>query len=80
VREILRRTRVEEVMTSEVETAAPDLPLSEAAQVMFEKKFGCLPVLEGSKLAGILTESDFVRYFCAAPRTATRAGASGWFS
>jgi CBS domain-containing membrane protein len=79
MREILRRTLVEEVMTSEVETAEPDLPLSEAAQVMFENKFGCLPVLESSKLVGIITESDFVRYFCAA-RPATHASASGWIS
>ncbi len=72
VREILRRTRVEEVMTSEVETAEPDLPLSEAAQVMFENKFGCLPVLEGSKLVGILTESDFVRFFTGSGRPVQR--------
>jgi CBS domain-containing membrane protein len=93
MREILRRTRVEEVMTSEVETAAPDTPASEAAQIMFEHKFGCLPVLEGSKLVGILTESDFVRFFCddavgqaGQEDTAERAKASGrargfgWFS
>jgi CBS domain-containing membrane protein len=80
VREILRRTRVEEIMTSEVETAETDLPLSEAAQVMFENNFGCLPVLESSKLVGILTESDFVRYFCGACQPATRASASGWSS
>lgn len=88
VREILRRTLVEEVMTSEVETADIDLPLSEAAQVMFENKFGCLPVLEDSKLVGILTESDFVRYFCedrasqeaAEDRPAARTRVLGWFS
>jgi CBS domain-containing membrane protein len=92
VREILRRTRVEEVMTSEVETAEPDTPASTAARVMFENKFGCLPVLEGSKLAGILTESDFVRFFCddavgqtGAVETAreggnARARVLGWFS
>ena len=88
MREILRKTLVEDVMTSEVETAEPDLPLSEAAQVMFENKFGCLPVLESSKLVGILTESDFVRFFCddsvrqevAAPRPAGRARVLGWFS
>lgn len=86
MREILRRTLVEDVMTSEVETVEPDLPLSEAAQVMFDNKFGCLPVLEDSRLVGILTESDFVRFFCdgsarqeaAAPRTPGRV--SGWFS
>jgi CBS domain-containing membrane protein len=62
-RAILRRTKVEEIMTSEVETAEPDLPLAEAAQVLLENKFGCLPVVEGWRLVGILTESDFVRYF-----------------
>ena len=88
LREILRKTLVKDVMTSEVETAAPDLPLSEAAQVMFENKFGCLPVLEDSRLVGILTESDFVRFFCdesakqavAATPPAARARVLGWFS
>ena len=88
MREILRKTLVEEVMTSEVETAEPDLPLSEAAQVMFENKFGCLPVLEDSKLVGILTESDFVRFFCdesakqevAASQPPARARMLAWFS
>ncbi len=89
LREILRRTRVEEVMTSEVETAEPDTPASEAARIMFENKFGCLPVLESSKLVGILTESDFVRFFCddavgqaeAQPaKAAGRARVLGWFS
>jgi acetoin utilization protein AcuB len=30
---------------------------------LFENKIGCLPVVEGSRLVGILTESDFVRRF-----------------
>jgi CBS domain-containing membrane protein len=66
-RALLKRTRVEEVMTSEVETADPDQPLKEAAQVMFENNFGCLPVVEGWRVVGILTESDFVKYFTRNP-------------
>ncbi|HEY4563864.1 MAG TPA: CBS domain-containing protein [Thermoanaerobaculia bacterium] len=62
-RAVLRRTLTEEVMTSEVETAEPDLPLQEAARIMLENKFGCLPVVEGWRLVGILTESDFVKHF-----------------
>jgi CBS domain-containing membrane protein len=62
-RGILKRIQVEEVMTSEVETAEPDQWLAEAAQVMFENKYGCLPVVEGSRVVGILTEADFVRFF-----------------
>ncbi|HKV09794.1 MAG TPA: CBS domain-containing protein [Thermoanaerobaculia bacterium] len=62
-RELMRRMKVEEVMTSEVETAEPEQPLSEAAQVMFENKYGCLPVVSGWRVVGILTESDFVKFF-----------------
>jgi CBS domain-containing membrane protein len=62
-RSILRRIRVEEVMTSEVETTEPGQWLQEAALVMFENKYGCLPVVEGSRVVGILTEADFVRFF-----------------
>jgi CBS domain-containing membrane protein len=90
MREILRRTRVEEVMTSEVETAEPDTLASEAARTMFENKFGCLPVLERSKLVGILTESDFVRFFCddsvgqaeaaQSAKAGPRGRVLGWFS
>jgi CBS domain-containing membrane protein len=65
-RKVMRRIRVEEVMTSEVETAEPGQPLREAALVMFENKYGCLPVMAGARVVGILTESDFVRYFALA--------------
>ena len=62
-RAVLRRTRVDEVMTSEVETIEPDQPVAEAAQVMFDNKIGCLPVVDGWRVVGILTESDFVKFF-----------------
>jgi CBS domain-containing membrane protein len=55
--------RVSEVMTEGVATTEPDSNLHDAAQLMLENKFGCLPVVQGSRLAGILTEADFVRYF-----------------
>lgn len=52
---------VKDVMTTNPVTIAPDTLLSEAAQILYEKKLGCLLVVEGEKLIGILTESDFVR-------------------
>jgi CBS domain-containing protein len=52
---------VKEAMRSEVVTTTPDTKLADAAKVMFEKKIGCLVVLDGEKIVGILTESDFVR-------------------
>ena len=63
---VMRRILVEEVMTSEVETAEAGQLLAEAALVMFQNKYGCMPVVEGSRVVGILTESDFVRFFALA--------------
>lgn len=61
--DILRQTRVGGIMIEQVTTAESGDDVAEAAQTMFEHKFGCLPVVEGRQLVGILTESDFVRYF-----------------
>lgn len=61
-REVLRQLTAEDVMTEPVETAEPDTDIRVAAQAMFENKFGCLPVVEGQHLVGILTEADFVRF------------------
>ena len=51
---------VKEVMSTNVLTTRPDTPLNQAAALMFQQKIGCLPVLDGTKLVGILTEADFV--------------------
>lgn len=61
VQELLRSTKVREIMTTGVETIASDESLEEAAATMLENKYGCLPVTEGTKLVGILTEADFIR-------------------
>jgi len=58
---ILGMLLVKEVMTPTVATVSPDVPLAEAARTMLERKIGCLVVKDGDRLAGILTESDFVR-------------------
>src|SRR4051812_38292598 len=59
---------VKEAMVSDVVTTTPDTPLAHAASVMLERKIGCLPVLEGKKIAGIITESDFVAHFARSER------------
>jgi CBS domain-containing membrane protein len=49
-----------ELMQTQVVTIAPDAPLAEAARLMTEHKVGCLPVMEGPQLVGIITEGDFL--------------------
>jgi CBS domain-containing protein len=59
-RKLLATLVVKEVMTTEVVTATPAMPVAEAARLMIDRKIGCLPVVEGKRLVGIVTESDFV--------------------
>jgi CBS domain-containing protein len=57
---VLEALRVKDAMTTDVATASPELPLREAAQLMMQRKIGCLVVLEEGEPIGILTEGDFV--------------------
>lgn len=55
-------TKVRNVMVTNVLTAAADMPLSNAATIMSERKIGALPVLDqNKKIVGIITESDLLR-------------------
>jgi CBS domain-containing protein len=54
---------VKDVMTPDPVTTTPETPLAEAACIMRDRKLGCLPVVEGGKLVGILTEGDFVKAY-----------------
>ena len=51
---------VKQVMTEDVVTTTPDTPIAAAAQVMVDRKVGCLPVVTDDALVGILSESDIV--------------------
>jgi CBS domain-containing protein len=62
-RELLTRTSIQEVMAEPVLTAEPEQEAAEAARILFDNKIGCLPVVEGNRVVGILTESDYVRWF-----------------
>ena len=54
----LQEILVEDVMVRDVLAALPDDPIEHAANVMRERRIGCLPVVEGGELVGILTSSD----------------------
>jgi acetoin utilization protein AcuB len=47
-------------MSSPPLTADPLDPVEDAARIMRENKIGCLPVLDGAKLVGILTGMDLL--------------------
>lgn len=51
---------VKDVMATDVVTIDSDASLGNAAALMRERKLGCLPVVDGEELVGILTEGDFL--------------------
>jgi len=52
---------IREIMRTDIATIASDAPLKDAAQILLNHKYGCLPVVEEGQLIGILTEADFLR-------------------
>jgi CBS domain-containing protein len=49
---------VADLMTSSVVIAAPEMTVRDAAKLMRGRSVGCLPVLDGKTLVGIVTSSD----------------------
>jgi acetoin utilization protein AcuB len=58
---VLLETKVAKVMKKQVFTAKPDLPIEEAAMLMYDKNIGCLPIVENNKLVGIISDRDLFR-------------------
>lgn len=59
---LLARLTLGEIMTKNPVSVTPDTPIREAARLMLEKKIAGLPVLEGDRVVGIITESDIFRF------------------
>jgi acetoin utilization protein AcuB len=60
---LLAELQVKEIMSRNPVTVALDDTVEHAAQVMLEQTISGLPVLDGGKLAGIITQSDVFRAF-----------------
>jgi acetoin utilization protein AcuB len=61
--DLLSRLPVSELMTTDLITVTPDVPLEEAARIMADNKIGGLPVLKNGDLVGIITETDIFKVF-----------------
>jgi acetoin utilization protein AcuB len=59
--ETLKTLTVQEIMTRGVVTVRPSTEIREAARLMHARKIGALPVVDGDRVVGILTESDILR-------------------
>jgi CBS domain-containing protein len=59
---LLKSVLIKDVMRKRVVTMEPDTPIKDAAQMMADKKIGCVPVIESGALVGLVTTTDVLRY------------------
>jgi CBS domain-containing protein len=50
--------KIAEIMTRDVQVIAPDASLAEAAKLMDDLNVGALPVCDGKRLLGVITDRD----------------------
>jgi CBS domain-containing protein len=55
------QTKVADVMSASVESVSADLSVLDASRMMQDKRIRRLPVLDGEKLIGIVTQTDLTR-------------------
>jgi CBS domain-containing protein len=60
-RAYLQSVRVKEIMVYPVVMVAPDTSVAAAAAMIIDKGIGCLPVVDGTKLVGMVTKTDLLR-------------------
>lgn len=52
------KMEVHDAMTRDPITVTPDMPVEDAALLAYKHKVGALPVMQGEKLVGIITQKD----------------------
>ncbi|WDC84599.1 CBS domain-containing protein [Caloramator sp. mosi_1] len=52
--------KVKDIMTREVVTVTPNTPVTEVANLMKNYNIGSVPVCEGNRVVGIITDRDIV--------------------
>ena len=54
--------RLKDIMTTDIATATPDMPLREAIAILADNHVGGAPVLQGGKVVGVFSATDLLAY------------------
>ncbi len=57
-----KKIRVQEIMSSPLIVAKPDMEIDEVTKLMFDMKIKKLPIVEDGKLVGLVTFTDLLRF------------------
>jgi acetoin utilization protein AcuB len=66
-RAFLHALEIERAMSVPPIVVEPFVSVDKAALLMAENKIGCLPVVEGGELVGLITATDLLFYFAGRP-------------
>ena len=58
---VFEETPIAKVMSRNLISTTPDTQLSDAVNEFYTRKLGCLPVIDGGRLVGIITVTDMLR-------------------
>lgn len=58
---LLAKTKASEIMKVKMLTTTTETPVEEAAMLLYDNNIGCLPVVDGGKLVGIISDRDMYR-------------------
>ena len=59
-RDVMKAIRIQDIMIQKLITISPEADIKEAVQLMLKHKIGCIPVVEGGELTGLITETDIL--------------------
>ena len=60
-RAIKQEILAKDIMVKNLTTVSPDTTALQAARLLAGHEYSCLPVVEGEKIVGLLTERDFLQ-------------------
>jgi len=61
--EILKKHSLKDVMRRAPEVLGPEDPISQAVKLMWDKKYGCVPIVDNDrKIVGIITAIDILHF------------------
>lgn len=60
---MIRTTPLNRIMTRDPITGTPSTTLREAVELFASRRLGCLPVVDGGRVVGIVTGTDLLRAF-----------------
>lgn len=62
-REVMKAIRIQDIMVTKLITLGPEADIREAVRLMLTHKIGCVPVVAGGELLGLVTETDILRLY-----------------